>query len=107
MSSHASPMEALPNEMWLRIFALVDSSKSLGSIVLVCRKFHVLATEALVRNLTWRSSTVALNHLQFWVRNPSKAHLVRSLSFTLNTREFHDADGAHHLALYASYFNFS
>ncbi|KAJ7142658.1 hypothetical protein C8R44DRAFT_974291 [Mycena epipterygia] len=92
MSSYTSSMEALPHEMWLRIFALVDSSKSLGSVVLVCRKFHVLGTEALVRNVTWRSSTVALNHLQFWVRNPSKTHLVRSLSLSLNSRESHDAD---------------
>ncbi|KAJ7727547.1 hypothetical protein DFH07DRAFT_970159 [Mycena maculata] len=63
-------MVALPNEMWLRIFGLVDDSKSLGCVVLVCRKFHTLGTEAL-----------------FWEANPSKAHLVRSLSFTLKPRE--------------------
>ncbi|KAJ7486887.1 hypothetical protein FB451DRAFT_1391757 [Mycena latifolia] len=68
-------MEATPNEVWLRIFALVDHAKSLGSVVLACRKFHFLGSEALVRHVTWRSSTVAINHLEFWERNPSKAHL--------------------------------
>jgi hypothetical protein len=87
-------MDKLPNEMWLRILGLVDDSKSLGSVVLVCRKLDILGSEALVRHINWRSSTAAINHLAFWERNPSKAHLVRSLSLTLvNTQEFYDSDG--------------
>ncbi|KAJ6548748.1 hypothetical protein B0H19DRAFT_1265543 [Mycena capillaripes] len=76
-------MDFLPQEMWLRIFALVDSTKALGCVVLVSRKFHVLGMEALVRHITWRSSTVAINHMEFWDRNPSKTHLVRSVYFSL------------------------
>ncbi|KAF8215786.1 hypothetical protein K438DRAFT_610442 [Mycena galopus ATCC 62051] len=74
----------IPHEVWLRIFALVDSTRALGCVVLVCRKFHNLGTEALVRHISWRSTKAALNHLDFWDRHPFKAHLVRSVYFSLS-----------------------
>jgi hypothetical protein len=83
MSRQSTATDTLPQEIWLRIFALVDSTKSLGCVVLVCRKFHILGTEALVRHVGWRSSTVAIHHMEFWDRNPSKTHLVRSVSLSL------------------------
>ncbi|KAJ7922409.1 hypothetical protein B0H13DRAFT_1983062 [Mycena leptocephala] len=83
MSRQSTATDTLPQEIWLRIFALVDSTKSLGCVVLVCHKFHILGTEALVRHVGWRSSTVAIHHMEFWDRNPSKTHLVRSVSLSL------------------------
>ncbi|KAJ7203259.1 hypothetical protein GGX14DRAFT_461796 [Mycena pura] len=64
-------MDSLPNEMWLRIFGLVEDAPSLAAVVLVCRRF------------LWRSVAVALRHLQFWERNPGKVPFVRSLSLRL------------------------
>ncbi|KAJ7028916.1 hypothetical protein C8F04DRAFT_1289372 [Mycena alexandri] len=76
-------MDSLPQEMWLRIFALVDCTKSLGRLVLSCRKFNTLGLEALLRHIRWRSAGVALTHMEFWDRNPTKTHLVRTLSLQL------------------------
>ncbi|KAJ7206939.1 hypothetical protein B0H12DRAFT_1330313, partial [Mycena haematopus] len=78
-SSQPGTTVVIPNELWLRIFGLVDTSKALGCVVLVSRKFNILGTEALVRHISWRSTTMALNHLEFWDRNPAKARLVRSV----------------------------
>ncbi|KAJ7215436.1 hypothetical protein GGX14DRAFT_442930 [Mycena pura] len=76
-------MDSLPNEMWLRIFGVVEGAQSLAAVVLVCRRFRDLGTEVLVRHVVWRSTAVALRHLPFWARNPGKVHFVRSLSLTL------------------------
>ncbi|KAJ6540856.1 hypothetical protein DFH09DRAFT_1089814 [Mycena vulgaris] len=92
MSTLARAMDVLPNEMWLRIFGGVDEAKSLGSVALVCRKFHILGSEALLRHVIWRSYTVAISHLEYWERNPSKMHLVRSLSLTLNPKDLRNVD---------------
>ncbi|KAJ6462799.1 hypothetical protein C8R47DRAFT_95930 [Mycena vitilis] len=83
MSGQPTAMDGLPQEMWLRIFGLVDNAKTLGCVVLVSHKFHALGTEALVRHIKWRSPAVAVSHLEFWDRNPSKTHLVRSVSLSL------------------------
>ncbi|KAJ7436499.1 hypothetical protein B0H11DRAFT_656652 [Mycena galericulata] len=100
-------MTALPNEMWLRIFSLMDSTKSLGCVVLVCRKFHMLATEALVRNITWRSSTVALKHLKFLEAEPSRTHLVRSLSLTLKSSQIDIDSDPEYIYIFGSIQSFS
>ncbi|KAJ7858950.1 hypothetical protein B0H14DRAFT_2747799 [Mycena olivaceomarginata] len=80
----SGPMDTLPQEMWLRVFELVGSTTSLRSVVLVCHKFHNLAIEALVRHISWPSTAVAISHLDFWDCNQSKAHLVRSVHFSLS-----------------------
>ncbi|KAJ7881770.1 hypothetical protein B0H14DRAFT_3433806 [Mycena olivaceomarginata] len=80
----SGPMDTLPQEMWLRVFELVDCTTSLRCVVLVCRKFHNLGIEALVRHISWPSTAVAMSHLDFWDRNPSKTHLVRSVYFSLS-----------------------
>ncbi|KAK7024694.1 F-box domain-containing protein [Favolaschia claudopus] len=77
-------MDSLPQEIWLRIFHLVDDAQSLHSVVSACRKFYSLGTEALVRNIAWRTIIKARNHLEFWDRNPTKTHLVRSIYLSLD-----------------------
>ncbi|KAJ7160321.1 hypothetical protein C8R46DRAFT_1194688 [Mycena filopes] len=77
-------MDCLPQEMWLQIFAMVSCTKSLGCVVRTCHAFNLLATEALVRDICWKSAALALAHLKFWDRNASKTHLVRSVSLTLH-----------------------
>ncbi|KAF7346147.1 F-box domain-containing protein [Mycena sanguinolenta] len=77
-------MVIIPHEVWLRIFELVDSTAALRCVVLACRKFYNLGTEALVRHISWRSTEIAMNHLDFWERNPSKAYFVRSVYFALS-----------------------
>ncbi|KAK6964735.1 F-box domain-containing protein [Favolaschia claudopus] len=76
-------MDSLPQEIWLRVFHLVDDTQSLHSVISACRKFYSLGTEALVRNIAWRTIIKARNHLEFWDRNATKTHLVRSIYLSL------------------------
>ncbi|KAK6966560.1 F-box domain-containing protein [Favolaschia claudopus] len=69
--------------MLLRVFDLVEDTQSLHSVVSACRRFYSLGIEALVRNIAWRTITKARNHLEFWDRDPTKTHLVRSMYFSL------------------------
>ncbi|KAF7296916.1 F-box domain-containing protein [Mycena indigotica] len=76
-------IQSVPNEIWLRIFALVGEVKELYHVVLVSRRFNALGTELLVRHITWNSTTLAEQNLPFWARNRGKTHLVRSLNIVL------------------------
>ncbi|KAJ6554949.1 hypothetical protein DFH09DRAFT_1493869 [Mycena vulgaris] len=75
-----------PDELWLRIFTAIHERKSLTSVIFVSHRFYALGMEALLRHITWKNSTAAMKHLDFWHRHPDRRTCVRAL--TLNYHEY-------------------
>ncbi|KAF7329597.1 hypothetical protein MKEN_00222600 [Mycena kentingensis (nom. inval.)] len=71
---------ALPAEMWLRIFGLVDDKPSLAAACLVSHQLNAWATEALVVDVVWPSVALALDSLTLWRDRPSEAGRVKTVS---------------------------